>query len=324
MHSTLKIGIIGAGSIAHKFAQAARLIDEVAVTAIAGKDRDRARRWADAEQIPNSFGSYEELLAIADIDLIYIATTNNFHYQNIIQCLNAGKHVICEKPMTMTLEEATDVISLAHQKNRFLMEAMWTRFLPKSSKVKQWVDEGQIGRINLAQATLGWVADRTINARVFDPALGGGALYDLGVYPIDLITYYTGQKVQNVQSLIRLSDTGIDETINLDLVLDSCFANLQCSVSTKLPEDLYLYGDNGYIHVPKLHFGNGAYLYDNNDNLVEAFESEEINGFIYEIQEAARCIQMGLPESPIASHSMTLQTSKIYDLCLSGLKRSPE
>lgn len=311
---------MGTGNIARKFCQAVAMTEGACVVSAASKDLIRAQQWAAQEGVDKAFGSYSEMLADPELDLVYIATTNNFHYDNIMQSLNAGKHVICEKPMTMTLEQAQIAVALAQEKGLFLMEAMWSRFLPKSRKVREWVQEGRIGDVTLAQATIGWVADRTVHSRVFDPALGGGALYDLGVYPIDLITYYTGQEIREVQSLMQLSDTGIDESISLDMVLDRCFANMQCSVSTKLPEDLYLYGDRGYIRVPKLHFGVDAYLYDLDDRMIEHFEGEEINGFIYEIQEAVNCIREGRMESETASHAMTLQSSEIYDICLEELR----
>lgn len=317
----LRIGIMGTGNIARKFSQATAFVEDVCIAGAASKDLDRARQWAAEENIDTYYGNYEDLLSDPSIDLIYIATTNNFHYENIKQCLAANKHVICEKPLTMTLAHAEEVTSLAKSKGLFLMEAMWSRFLPKSSITRRWVLEGRIGTVRLAQATIGWVADRRINARIFDPELGGGALYDLGVYPIDLITYYTGQEIQDVQSLIQLSDTGIDESISLDLVLDSCFANAQCSVVAKMPEDVYLYGDRGYIRLPKLHFGTSAYLYDLNDQLVESFEGENVNGFVYEIQEAVQCIQNGQLESCIAPHSMSLKSAEIYDACLEELRK---
>lgn len=316
----IRIGIMGTGNIAHKFCQAVALTEGVCVVAAASKDLLRAQQWAAQEGVGKAFGNYSEMLADPEVDLVYIATTNNYHYDNIIQCLHAGKHVICEKPLTMTLEQAQTAVTLAQEKGLFLMEAMWSRFLPKSRKVREWVLAGCIGHVTLAQATIGWVADRTVNSRVFDPALGGGALYDLGVYPLDLIPYYTDQEIREVQSLIKLSDTGIDETISLDVVLDDCFANMQCSIAAKLPEDLYLYGDRGYIRVPKLHFGVDAYLYDLEDQLVERFEGEDINGFIYEIQEAVQCIREGRTESETASHAMTLKSSEIYDICLAELR----
>lgn len=316
----LRIGILGAGNIARKFCQAAIEVEEACVVAVASKDITRAEKWAAEERVAKAYGSYAEMLADPEIDLVYIATTNNFHFDHILQCLQAGKHVICEKPMTMTLGQAQTAIDLAGKKNLFLMEAMWSRFLPKSAKVREWIHAGLIGTVQLAQATIGWVADRTVNRRVFDPELGGGALYDLGVYPLDLITYYTDQEIREVQSLIKLSDTGIDESVSLDVVLDSCFANMQCSVSAKMPEDLYIYGDLGYIRVPKLHFGVNAYRYDTEDQLVECFEGEDINGFVYEIQEAVKCIGDGRIESRIASHAMTLKSSEIYDICLKELR----
>ena len=149
----IHFGIIGAGDIARKFADAVRQLDNAEVIAVASKSLDRAQEWAAREHIPSYYGNYAELLANPRIDAVYIATTTNAHYDNILQCLQAGKHVLCEKSLVRSAHEALTVCSLAKQKNLFLMEAMWTRFLPKTITAKQWIQEGRIGKVKLMQAT---------------------------------------------------------------------------------------------------------------------------------------------------------------------------
>ncbi len=127
------------------------------------------------------------------------------------------------------------------------MEAMWSRFLPKTAAVRNWIAEGRIGRVNLMQATIGWKADITYNKRLFLPELGGGALYDIGVYPLELLPYFVNQKIVGLQPLMKRCDTGVDDISSLNLMLEGCFANIQCSFTTKLPEDVYIYGEEGYI-----------------------------------------------------------------------------
>lgn len=313
----IQFGILGAGNIAHKFANAVAQTKGANLCAIASKSIERAQKFAAEENIPNAYGNYEDFFQNPAIDVVYIATTNNFHYQNILDALNAGKHVICEKPMTLTYKEAKEVTTLATKKGLFLMEAMWTRFLPKSQRVLEWVRSGAIGQIKLMQATIGWVSDPKINARLYDFGLGGGSLYDLGVYPLDLLPYYTGQNIISIQKLVHSHSTGVDDTVSLNIELDHSFANIQCSFITKVSEDAFLYGDKGYIRIPKLHFGNKAELYDLNDTLIDSFDEGVENGFLYQVEEVVRCIENGQTESSVCPLKMTLETAKWYDEILS-------
>lgn len=306
-------GIIGAGNIAHKFIEAVRMTKNADVTAVASKSLERARDWAEKEGLSRYYDSYETLLADPDIDIIYIATLSNAHYDNIKACLEAGKHVICEKPMTQTASQAQEVITLAREKQLFLMEGMWSRFLPKSLQVRRWIQEGRIGELHLMQANIGWKADKTYNKRLFYPELGGGSLYDIGIYPMELLPYYADQKITQIQFLKKDYSTGVDDIVSLNLQLERCIANIQCSFTTKMPEDAYLYGSDGYIHIPKIHFGNRARLYDLEDRLVEDFHEGLDNGFYYEVCEVISCIEKGQTESSICPLNMTYDNAKLFD-----------
>lgn len=306
-------GIIGAGNIAHKFIEAVRMTKNADVTAVASKSLERARDWAEKEGLSRYYDSYETLLANPDIDIIYIATLSNAHYDNIKACLEAGKHVICEKPMTQTASQAQEVITLAREKQLFLMEGMWSRFLPKSLQVRRWIQEGRIGELHLMQANIGWKADKTYNKRLFYPELGGGSLYDIGIYPMELLPYYADQKITQMQFLKKDYSTGVDDIVSLNLQLERCIANIQCSFTTKMPEDAYLYGSDGYIHIPKIHFGNRARLYDLEDRLVEDFHEGLDNGFYYEVCEVISCIEKGQTESSICPLNMTYDNAKLFD-----------
>ena len=306
-------GIIGAGNIAHKFIEAVRMTKNADVTAVASKSLERARDWAEKEGLNRYYDSYETLLADPDIDIIYIATLSNAHYDNIKACLEAGKHVICEKPMTQTASQAQEMITLAREKQLFLMEGMWSRFLPKSLRVRRWIQEGRIGELHLMQANIGWKADKTYSKRLFYPELGGGSLYDIGIYPMELLPYYADQKITQIQFLKKDYSTGVDDIVSLNLQLERCIANIQCSFTTKMPEDAYLYGSDGYIHIPKIHFGNRARLYDLEDRLVEDFHEGLDNGFYYEVCEVISCIEKGQTESSICPLNMTYDNAKLFD-----------
>lgn len=310
----IRFGIMGAGSIANKMADAIIKTEGAELVGVASKSYERALEWSKNYPGIKAYESYEHMLSDSEVDLVYIATTNNYHFENINMCLNSGKNVLCEKPMVMTGREAQAVIKLAREKNLFLMEGMWSRLMPKSAKVMEWIAEDKVGNVKLMQGNIGWVASEVYNKRIFMPELGGGSLYDLGVYPIELFTYYARRPVQAVEKSVVMHPSGVDDLINVSLDMGGCLANFQCSFTTKLPEFGYVYGDKGYIKIPSLHMGNSAYLYNLNDELVDAYEGDlGENGFIYEVQEVVSCLEAGLKESSICPLSMTLESARVFD-----------
>ncbi len=312
----VRFGIMGAGNIAHYFAKAVADVEGATLTAVASKSAERAEAFAKEENIPHFYGDYEEMLRSGNVDAVYIATTMNYHYENILQCLNAGKHVLCEKCMVLTHKQAEEVFALAKQKGLFVMEAMWVRFLPKTQKVLEWVKSGRIGKLKMAQATLGFRAELDPHSRMYDPALGGGAMYDLGVYLIEVLSFFTENELTEIDPTVLRASTGVDETVNLNLRYGDYLINGQCSIAAKLPENGYLYGEDGYIFIDHLHWGNTVRLYDKDRKLAEEYCQPERNGFTYEVEEAVRCIEQGLLESKVASHKMTLDCCTIFDRCL--------
>ncbi len=314
----LKFGIIGAGGIAHSFYDALKVVEDTKLVAVASKSISRAREWIRQSGIEENqvrvYGDYDEFLNDSDIDVVYIATTVNYHYENIKACLNAGKHVICEKAMVETYAQAEEVFKIAKEKNLFLMEAMWSRFAPRVEVIRKWIADGKIGTVELVQATIGFVAPKDPENRLYNKKLGGGALYDIGVYVIDMIPFFIGKNIIETDATVKWSDTGIDETIQLNMKLeDDIIVNTQISFDAKMPEDVYIYGNNGYLRIPKVHYGRDAYLYDNSDELIEYFEAEERPGFSYEIEEVKRCIEEEKIVSDIAGPDMTFVSSRIYD-----------
>lgn len=313
---TFRFGIIGAARIANKFCDAVRYIEGAEVVAVSSKDLDRAKAFAEKNCLPSYYGSYDEMLSRDDIDAVYIATTHNFHYENLIACIEHGKHALCEKCMVLTKQQAETVFALAAKKNLFIMEAMWSRFLPNIKKARKWIQEGRIGRIDLASAVLGFVAAEDPKSRIYNPDLAGGALYDMGVYAIEIMSYLINKEIRQVKSVLLFADTGVDTTDNVTLSFDGCIANLQCSITAKVDENAYLYGSKGYIQIPKFHFGDQCRLYDLDGNIVEEFYEKPVNGFIYEIREVIRCVRAGKTESDVVPHKDTVRCAEIFEQCL--------
>lgn len=181
MKRTINWGILGPGKIAHKFVQALQTIDEVKITAVGSRDKDRAEAFSRQYGIEKSYGSYEELASDPDTDIIYVATPHPFHKECVELCLNSGKAVLCEKPFTLNARDTRELAELAREKKLFLMEAMWTRFFPVTKKVRQWLNEGAIGDLQVLRAEFGFGGEHDPKGRLLNPELGGGALLDLGI-----------------------------------------------------------------------------------------------------------------------------------------------
>ena len=315
--NSFRFGILGAGNIANYFCNGVKQTEGAQVAAVASKSLERARAFAHKNGIPDAYGSYDELLAREDIDAVYIATTHNFHMELIRLALNAGKPVLCEKAMVLTEAHAREAFALAKEKGLFLMEAMWSRFLPQYRKARQWIEEGRIGSIQSAACSIGFRANQDPNGRILNPKLAGGALYDIGVYAIEPLTYLIGEPVEDVMGLWRPHKvTGVDETVTLILRFPSCDAAIQATIAANPREYYYITRDKGFIELPFVTFGDRVRLYDENRNLVEEVVEPWENGFVYEIREVMRCVREGRLYSETMPPEATIECARIYDKIL--------
>lgn len=314
----IRFAILGAGGIANQFARAAALVDDAEIVAVASKSSaDRAAAFAEHHKIPASYDSYDALLARDDIDVVYIATTHNFHADNIKQCLLAGKHVICEKPMVLTESDARACFALAQEKNLFLMEAMWTRCLPALQKARAWIEAGRIGTLQSANSVIGFRAGNDTNGRLLNPALAGGAMYDIGVYAIEIVSYLMGESVDEVAFMRRDHEiTGVDSRVSMILRYPSADACLQCLFTSNPKEYTIINGSHGFIEIPASHSVREAHLFDENRTLIETVSAPFENGFTFEIEEVIRCVREGRCTSKINPHEMTINCAKIFETVL--------
>ena len=311
-----KFGIIGSGKIARKFCDAVSLIEGAEVAAVASKTLDRAKALAEEKSIEAYFGDYEEMLKKSSLDAVYIATTHNFHYENALLCLEYNKPLLIEKPMVLSKKEAIEIFRLAREKNLFVMEAMWSRFLPHNKKAREWIANGAIGTLALVNCAWGFKPNPSIEGRYFSPDLAGGPLYDIGVYSIEVMTHLIGQPIREINTMMIPAHTGVDLTDNISIKFDTCIANLQVTYAAKVPMMALLYGTDGYIKIPGYVTGNECFLYDNEGNCIEHFKEQYVNGFTYEIAETIRCIREGLIESPVVPHADTVTCCEIFDRVL--------
>jgi len=298
----IRWGIIGCGGIASKFANSIKVVDTGELVACASRAPGRAEQFANSHRVPRAYDRYEALVASSEVDAVYIATTHNFHLENMLLALEAGKAVLCEKPLAVSAEEAKEAVALARQKGLFLMEGMWTRFLPAMRRVRSWLDEGAIGEPRSLRADFCIHKDRDPENRLFNPDLAGGALLDAGVYPISMASFVMGAQPEKVAALAHIGDTGVDElTGAVFKYAGGRLALLSCAVSSGSANRLEIVGSKGRIEVPSLFIrATEAILHPNNgDPIREKRPYKPMEGFRYEIEAANEAIGAGRAEHPI-------------------------
>lgn len=308
-----KVGIIGAGWIAEKMAEALAPLEDYCVYAIASRSIVKATEFAGRWNIPKAYGSYEDMVKDNDVDLVYIATPHSHHFPHAMLALNAGKPVLVEKAFTANAAEAEELIETARSKGLFITEAIWTRYMPLSHKIKEIMESGIIGKPRVITATLCYMME--FKERILRPDLCGGALLDLGVYALNFARMYFGTDIVRTVSNCHMGPTGIDlqECISLSYA-DGKMANLQAGTLCLNDRQGIINGTEGYIRVDNINCPEVVEVYRNYE-LVERYVKPEdmVNGYEYQVIEARRCIEAGLAESPMMPHQETLDIMKQMD-----------
>ncbi|WP_332876547.1 Gfo/Idh/MocA family protein [Massilia sp. S19_KUP03_FR1] len=312
--NTTRWGIIGTGKIAKEFAAALRDTPGAILAGVASRSIDSADTFAREQGMATAYGSYQALVDAPDIDLVYIATPHTEHAANALLALEAGKGVLCEKPFTMNRAQAEQVVALARAKNLFLMEAMWTRFMPALAEVQRIIASGEIGTVNQVTADFGFTANAGPEHRLFNRALGGGALLDLGIYPLSIAAALLGPVVA-VKAQAEIGPTGVD--LNTAFTLRHAGGGVSacaCSVTTHTPVELTVAGPGGYIRMNTRFHQARTITVTRADGVARTIATPVLgNGYVHEIIEAQRCWQAGLIESPVMTHAETLALMGVMD-----------
>lgn len=319
-HTDIRWGIIGPGRIAERFAQCVRFVEDASIHAVASRSPERGIRFATRFNVPTVYTSYQELVAHPDIDVIYIATPHRFHYENARLCLEAGKHVLCEKPLTVNAVQSQRLISLARSKQLFLMEAMWTYFLPIYQVVRQWLDAGFIGNVTLMTSTFGFKAKRDLSGRLFNLELAGGALLDIGIYNLAVSRWVTDDEVQSFDVRGVVGSTGVDELVTGTLEFDNkVISQFSCTFLSKTENDFVIYGTQGHIRIHPNFWGatRATLVTSQGEETVE--QPLRCNGFEFEVEEVGRCLHAGLVESPVMTHEKALASMRLMDAIRASL-----
>ena len=316
MPKKIRWGILGPGGIAHKFATGLKAIPDSEIVAVGSRDRQRANAFADTFNVLHRHGSYVELANDPEVDVIYVATPHPFHKECAMLCLEAGKAVLCEKPFTVDAEQAEALIASARTSKQFLMEAMWTRFIPVIAKVREWLVDGAIGEPCMLTADFGNHVELSVEnlaGRLFRPELAGGALLDIGVYTVSLASMVFGTPTK-ITGLAHIGETGVDERAAILLGYDTGqIANLSCALTTRTSHEARIFGTKGAIHIPNFSRATSATLE------VIGKEPQQIeipfidNGFEYQAIEVINCLRAGKLESDIMPLAESLSIIKTMD-----------
>ena len=298
----MKWVILAAGTIAARFAGTVNAMTGEGETLAATGSRilEKARAFADRHGIPRAYGSYEELAADPEGEAVYIATPNNLHYENAVLCLNARKHVLCEKPFTTNAEDARTLYRLAEERGLFIMEAFWIRFLPVYEKLLEIIRTEQYGKLRHARCDYGFIAQGARRERKFKSELGGGALLDIGIYNLGFLHMIMGSAPESFTSEVHFNEYGTDDFS----VLQLCYpggrtAHALQTIGMQIDRQGALYFDRASVYLPDF---QGAFSMTVQPVGEEPFTLQcppDVNGFEYEIREASRCVKNGMPHSDI-------------------------
>ncbi|SCE86440.1 Gfo/Idh/MocA family protein [Micromonospora chokoriensis] len=307
-------GILATGHIASRFAEDLRLVPDAELVAVGSRSVESARRFADTYGAKRAHGSWVELAADPEVDAIYVATPHSAHYEAAMTCLTAGRAVLLEKPFTLDLATSTELVDTARAAGVFLMEAMWMRTNPLVLRAVELIGEGAIGTVSGVRADFGVAGPFPPDHRMRNPALGGGALLDLGIYPISLAHLLLGVP-QHIRSWAQIGPEGTDENTGMLFGYDAgALATLSCGMVGATNLSASITGSAGRIDLPEPFFRPGSLTVYRDGAAPETITADTAgNGYQYEAIEVQRCLAAGLTESPLVPHTTTLEVMALLD-----------
>jgi predicted dehydrogenase len=312
--SEVRWGIMGAGRISRKFVEALALTSGARVVAVGSRSLEDGRAFADALRIPVAHGSYEALACDPTVDVVYIGTPHTAHKENTLLCLKNGKAVLCEKPFALNRRDAQAMVDAARLRRVFLMEAMWTHFFPAVAKAKALIAEGAIGEVRMLQSSFGFRAGWDPEGRLLNPELAGGALLDVGVYPVSLAHLVFGREPDMVKAVAHLGETNVDEQTGILLgYAGGAIAVLTCALRTQLRQMALIMGTDGWMELGPMFWRPGHLLLKRHGK-EEKFEFDTPGeGFTYEAAAVMDDLRAGRLENSVMPHEKTLAIMRTLD-----------
>ncbi len=313
----IKWGILACGRIAKKFASDLKLVEGGELYAVASRNKQTALEFTKEYPAQKAYGSYEELVSDPEVDAIYVASPHAMHHEHTLLCLKHGKAVLCEKAFAINSKQALEMVELARVNKVFLMEALWSRFLPHYLKVREMIDQGKIGEIKGVMANFGFKPTPPIPDRLYNPALGGGALLDIGIYTVFFAQSLLG-KPDSILATMDPADTGVDNQCSIIFKYkNGSTATLFSTLVSNLETDADIFGTEGRIRLSSRFYEPSSTIYyypDKVDSRTEIPVGRESGfGYQYEIRHVQECLAQGLTESPIYPLSDTLDLMETLD-----------
>lgn len=310
----VNVGIIGTGNIARKMAATlVSMPDEVDVYAVASRSEAAAQAFAKEWSFKKAYGSYEAMLEDENVDLVYIATPNSLHYENMMMCLDKGKAVLCEKPFTANAAQAREVLEKAREKNVFVAEAMWTRYMPLSKTINELIASKVIGAPKILSANLGY--NLSYVERMDCPELGGGTLLDLGVYLLNFAAMVFGSGESRMVSVCTRTEHGLDGQESITLVYpDNRMAVMHATMYAPTDRSGVISGEKGHIIVDNINNPQRVTVVDSNYDVKAVYDCpKQITGFEYEVYAAVDAMKNGRIEPALMPHAETLRIMQQMD-----------
>jgi len=300
--SPIRWGVLATGRIAHQFVQDFAFVDGGVVAAVASRNLDSALAFAHQHGIARGYGDYQELFHDPQLDVIYIATPHSMHLQNGLDALRAGKAVLCEKPLTVNPAEALVLADAAAMTGGYLMEAMWTWFLPALRTALAWVEQGRIGAIRHIKADFGYPQlPFDAQRREYDAQLAGGCLLEMGIYPVALAWLFMRRDPTDIQVRAQFAPNGVEDDLSMLFSYPDCTATLATSFRCKLQNWAYIIGERGYIAIPDFWRASECRLFEL-DRQIDHFEDGRTSlGFNYEVDAVNADLRAGRSQSAVVS-----------------------
>lgn len=313
MKTKIRWGLVGLGGISRKFADDLKLVPDAELVAVGSRSQDKADSFAKEYDVPNAFGSYEDLFDFDEVDVLYIATPHNSHAELSIAAMKKGKNILCEKPIAVNSKDLKRMIATANEEGVFLMEAMWSRFNPSVQKVKQLIEDGKIGDVGYLNADFTYYGlERDVDCRILNPALAGGSILDIGIYPI-FISYLILGMPEKIIAESTFFKTGIEMQTSMIFTYKNAQAILHSGFATNLEVKAKVAGTKGSLSLrPMWHEAQG-YSFEQGGE-VENFDLPSLGmGYAVEAIEVHECLRAGKLQSDLWSHQNSLDLMQIMD-----------
>jgi len=313
----IRWGILSTARIANQFAEDMAYVDNGELRAVASRSADTATAFAARHGIPTAYGSYEELYADPDIDAIYVATPHSLHLENSIDALRAGKAVLCEKPLTISVEEVDTLMDVIAATGGYLMEAMWTWFLPAIQRAQAWVEAGEIGKLCRIRSDFGFpFRPYSPEYREYDPELGGGAVPEIGIYPIAMAYLFTRRDPVSIDVVARRAPSGVEDDVIATFDYGDVAAELSASFRCKLPNITYVIGDKGHIVIPDFWGARECHRYRVEEKVDSFVDERKSHGYDFETIAVNNDLLQGRSESAV----MPLTVSRALQQHIAAIK----